>query len=47
MPDYTKLETDVRNGIEGIWIAPAPELIHGELKKWADAAGVPSVRIPG
>ena len=47
MPNYTQLETDASKGIEGIWIPPTPELVSGELKKWADAAGVPDVRIPG
>ena len=45
MPNYKELETG--NGVEGVWIDPAPELVYGELKQWANAQGVSSVRLPG
>ena len=32
--------------VKGVWISPCPDLIVGEVKEWAQAAGVECVRIP-
>ncbi|PCH43961.1 alpha/beta-hydrolase [Wolfiporia cocos MD-104 SS10] len=34
-------------GVKGIWLSPVPHLVVGDVKKWAEAAGVESVKIPG
>lgn len=34
-------------GTNGVWVNPAPHLATGELKDWAKAASVSSVRVPG
>ncbi|EJD03416.1 alpha/beta-hydrolase [Fomitiporia mediterranea MF3/22] len=44
-PTHKALE--LGKGVEGIWIDGTPELITGDLKKWADIAGVEPVKIPG
>ena len=31
----------------GVWCEPKPELITGQVKKWAEAAKVETVRVPG
>lgn len=33
--------------MNGVWVAPTPHLVAGELKQWADNAGVECVRVPG
>jgi len=33
--------------VKGLWIPPIPHLIVGDVRKWADQAGVDSIRIPG
>ncbi|GJE84846.1 esterase [Phanerochaete sordida] len=43
-PTYHALETGP--GIKGLWIKPTPHLIVGEVKKWAEDAGVECARIP-
>ena len=32
---------------KGLWISPTPHLVVGEVKRWAEKAGVLPVRIPG
>ena len=44
-PDYLAIKEGP--GIKAVWISPVPELIVGEIKTCADAAGVEAVRIPG
>lgn len=44
-PDYRSLEQG--NGVKGVWIPAQPTLIVGDVKKWAEAAGVESIKIPG
>lgn len=44
-PNYLALETG--RGIKGVWIPAAPNLIVGDVKEWAVAAKVESIRIPG
>jgi hypothetical protein len=34
-------------GVKGVWVAPAPELIVGKVKEWADAANVQPIHLPG
>ncbi|KAK2462093.1 hypothetical protein APHAL10511_006556 [Amanita phalloides] len=34
-------------GVNGVWVDATPDLVIGELKSFADAASVTSVRIPG
>ena len=34
-------------GVKGVWIPPSPELVVGEVKKWADQGNVQAVRVPG
>lgn len=34
-------------GIKGVWVRPVPQLIVGEVKKWAEQAHVECVKIPG
>lgn len=36
-----------KNGVLGVYIDAVPELIHGELKQWADVAKVEPIRLPG
>ena len=31
----------------GVWVSPTPQLLYGEVKGWAETAGVQCVRIPG
>ncbi|THH28616.1 hypothetical protein EUX98_g5570 [Antrodiella citrinella] len=33
--------------IKGVWVAPTPHLIVGDVKRWAKKAHVESIRIPG
>ena len=33
--------------VKSVWVYPTPELIHGEVKKFADINGVEPARIPG
>ncbi|OCB89727.1 alpha/beta-hydrolase [Sanghuangporus baumii] len=44
-PTAKALETG--KGVNGVWIDGVPELITGDIKKWAEIAGVESVKIPG
>ena len=44
-PDHTGIADSP--GVKGIWVAPTPHLIQGEVKGWAKLAGVECVRIPG
>ncbi|KAL5484817.1 hypothetical protein ACEPAI_7459 [Sanghuangporus weigelae] len=44
-PTAKALETG--KGVNGVWIDAVPELITGDVKKWAEIAGVESVNIPG
>ncbi|KAL5524132.1 hypothetical protein ACEPAG_8305 [Sanghuangporus baumii] len=44
-PTAKALETG--KGVDGVWINAVPELITGDIKKWAEVAGVESVNIPG
>ncbi|EJD03418.1 alpha/beta-hydrolase [Fomitiporia mediterranea MF3/22] len=44
-PSYKELK--VGNGVNGVWIDAVPELITGDLKKWADTASIESIKIPG
>ncbi|KAI0344784.1 alpha/beta-hydrolase [Trametopsis cervina] len=43
--NYLAIEQDKH--VKGVWIAPVPNLILGEVKQWAADAGVESIRIPG
>lgn len=45
MPNYLAITQGV--DINGVWVGTAAHLITGDLKKWAAAAGVSSVRLPG
>ncbi|KAL5484805.1 hypothetical protein ACEPAI_7447 [Sanghuangporus weigelae] len=38
---------EIGKGVNGVWIDAVPELITGDVKKWAEIAGVESVNIPG
>ncbi|KAL5524144.1 hypothetical protein ACEPAG_8317 [Sanghuangporus baumii] len=44
-PTAKALETG--KDVNGVWIDAVPELITGDVKKWAEVAGVESVNIPG
>ncbi|KIP06420.1 hypothetical protein PHLGIDRAFT_72685 [Phlebiopsis gigantea 11061_1 CR5-6] len=44
-PDHTAITGGP--GVKGVWVAPTPHLIQGEVKEWAELAGVESVSIPG
>lgn len=44
-PDYTAIVGGDR--AKGVWIPSAGHLVQGDVKKWADAAEVDSVEIPG
>lgn len=43
-PDHTAITKGP--GVKGIWIAPAPHLIVGDVKNWATQANVESAHIP-
>jgi acetyl esterase/lipase len=45
LPTHRGLKTGL--GVRGVYVDPAPELIHGELQQWADIARVEPVRLPG
>lgn len=44
-PNYTAIVGGSK--VKGVWIAPAGHLVQGDVKEWADAARVESVKIPG
>ncbi|KAL5506919.1 hypothetical protein ACEPAH_6375 [Sanghuangporus vaninii] len=44
-PTAKVLETG--KGVNGVWIGAVPGLITGDIKRWAEVAGVESVNIPG
>ena len=44
-PNYLTVRTG--DGVKGVWVEPVPSQIVGELKEWAQFAGVQCVRIPG
>lgn len=44
-PDHTAIVEGP--GVKGVWVTPVPHLVHGEVKDWANMAGVECVRIPG
>ncbi|KAF8347985.1 Alpha/Beta hydrolase protein [Amanita rubescens] len=53
-PDYLSITTNrgirsLESGHDthGVWVPAAQHLVTGELKAWAEVAGVSSVRIPG
>ena len=43
-PDYRAL--DQGKGVKGVWVPSTPHLVVGEVKKWAEEAGVESINIP-
>ncbi|KAH8108407.1 alpha/beta-hydrolase [Phellopilus nigrolimitatus] len=45
MPDHRALE--LGKGVDGLYVDGVPELVTGDVKKWADLAGVAPTRIPG
>ncbi|KAF5316867.1 hypothetical protein D9611_003972 [Ephemerocybe angulata] len=45
IPDYRAIKPG--EGVEGVWVSPAPELVTGELEKLAEIANVTPIRIPG
>ncbi|EIN12044.1 alpha/beta-hydrolase [Punctularia strigosozonata HHB-11173 SS5] len=44
-PDHLAIVSGI--GVKGIWVEPAPELIVGEVKEWADVAQIEPIRLPG
>ncbi|KAH8119619.1 alpha/beta-hydrolase [Phellopilus nigrolimitatus] len=44
-PDHRTLE--LGKGVDGLYVDGVPELVAGDVKKWADFAGVEPTRIPG
>ena len=44
-PNHLILRTNGK--VKGVWIEPVAAQIVGELKEWAQSAGVECVRIPG
>jgi acetyl esterase/lipase len=48
MAVYPNFECIVNSKIAtGVWCKPIPELIKGRVKKWAQAANVEAIRVPG
>ncbi|TFK44786.1 Alpha/Beta hydrolase protein [Crucibulum laeve] len=45
MPNHLAITPGV--DVNGVWVGAVPQLIGGELKKWAEAVSVTSVRVPG
>ncbi|KAH8103754.1 alpha/beta-hydrolase [Phellopilus nigrolimitatus] len=45
MPGHRALE--LGKGVDGLYVDGVPELVVGDVKKWADFAGVAPTRIPG
>ncbi|KAI0344804.1 endoplasmic reticulum protein [Trametopsis cervina] len=45
VPDYRALEQQPH--VKGLWIAPAPELVVGEVQEWAKITKVECIRLPG
>ena len=33
--------------VRGVWVSPTPDLLYGDVKVWAESAGVECARIPG
>ena len=44
-PNHTKIVGGPK--ARGVWVPPASHLLHGEVKLWAESAGVECTRIPG
>ncbi|PPQ63471.1 hypothetical protein CVT24_005128 [Panaeolus cyanescens] len=47
LPVPNHLSIGSGRNVNGVWVAAANHLVTGELKQWADIAGVSCVRIPG
>ncbi|KIP05956.1 hypothetical protein PHLGIDRAFT_479688 [Phlebiopsis gigantea 11061_1 CR5-6] len=44
-PNHTAIQEGP--GVKAVWVSPVPNLIKGDVAKWAEEAGVQSERIPG
>ncbi|KAI0081516.1 alpha/beta-hydrolase [Panus rudis PR-1116 ss-1] len=44
-PDYRAILAGL--AVKGLWLEPVSDLVVGDVKSWADTAGVESIRIPG
>jgi len=47
LPNHLAVPHDRSGKLKYAWVDPTPELIVGQVKKWADIAGVEAMRIPG
>ena len=47
LEEPTHLRLELGKGVLGTYIDPVPELVTGQVKEWAETAGVEAIQIPG